>query len=54
MSQQTVAKISPVIKRLMGADLDATRAFLRRQCFVEGTGFSSQRSRSPVSAHHGE
>src|SRR5437773_2399340 len=42
MSQQTVPKTSPVIKRLTGADLDATRAFLRKQCFVEGKGFSSQ------------
>lgn len=42
MRQQTVSKISPVIKRLTGADLDATRAFLRQQCFVEGKGFSSQ------------
>jgi hypothetical protein len=34
--------IAPVIKRLTGADLDATRAFLRKQCFVKGQGFSSQ------------
>jgi len=42
MSQETVAKTSPVIKRLTGADLDATRAFLRKQCFVKGKGFWSQ------------
>ena len=42
MSQPTAAKTSPAIKRLTGTDLDATRAFLRRQCFVEGKGFSSQ------------
>jgi hypothetical protein len=42
MSQQTVANTSPVIKRLTGADLDDTRAFLRKHCFVEGKGFSSQ------------
>ena len=42
MSQQTAAKTSLVIKRLTGTDLDATRAFLRKQCFVEGKGFSSQ------------
>src|SRR5207249_7085582 len=41
MSQRT-GDTSPVIKRLTGADLDATRAFLRKQCFVEGKGFSSQ------------
>ncbi len=42
MSPQTVAKTSLVIKRLTGADLDTTRTFLRKQCFVEGKGFSSQ------------
>jgi hypothetical protein len=42
MKQQTVAKTSPIIKRLTGADLDATRAFLRKQCFVKGKGFWSQ------------
>jgi hypothetical protein len=42
MSKEMVAKTSPVIKRLTGVDLDATRAFLRKQCFVEGKGFSSQ------------
>jgi hypothetical protein len=42
MGQETAAKTSPVIKRLTGADLDATRAFLRKQCFVEGKGFSPQ------------
>jgi len=33
---------SSVIKRLTGADLDATREFLRKQCYVEGRGFLSQ------------
>jgi len=33
---------SPVIKRLTDADLGATRAFLREQCFVKGQGFTSQ------------
>lgn len=42
MRQQTVAKTSLVIKHLTGADIDATRAFLRKQCFLEGKGFSSQ------------
>jgi hypothetical protein len=42
MSRQTVSKTSMVIKRLTGADLEATRAFLRKQCFVDGKGFSSQ------------
>src|SRR5438552_4373647 len=42
MSRKTVANTSLAIKRLTGADLDATRAFLRKQCFVEGKGFSSQ------------
>ena len=42
MSQQIVAGTSLTIKRLTGVDLDATRAFLRNQCFVKGKGFSSQ------------
>ncbi len=42
MSPQTMSKTARVVKRLTGADIDATRAFLRSQCFVPGKGFSSQ------------
>ncbi len=42
MSQKTAGKTTLIIKRLTGVDLDATRSFLRTQCFVEGKGFSSQ------------
>jgi len=34
--------IRAVIKRLTGVDLDATRDFLLRECFVPGKGFYSQ------------
>jgi hypothetical protein len=42
MGQRKSSATGEIIKRLTGADLDATRAFLRKQCFVEGQGFRSQ------------
>jgi hypothetical protein len=42
LAQRKTATASSVIKRLTGVDLDAARAFLRKQCFVDGQGFSSQ------------
>jgi hypothetical protein len=42
LGQRTAATTLPTIKRFTGADLDATRSFLRKRCFVEGQGFSSQ------------
>ncbi|HXI39241.1 MAG TPA: hypothetical protein VNH83_04650 [Bryobacteraceae bacterium] len=42
MGQRKAARTPPDIKRLTGADVEATRAFLRKRCFVEGKGFSSQ------------
>src|SRR5882762_10457749 len=36
------SEIRAVIKRLAGADLEATRHFLLRQCFIPGKGFSAQ------------
>ena len=34
--------VPAMIKRLTGADLEATRRFLLRDCFIPGRGFSSQ------------
>src|SRR5271157_3537479 len=42
LGKRTTASTPPLIKRLTVVDLDATRAFLRKQCCVEGQGFSSQ------------
>jgi hypothetical protein len=42
LSKSTPATTSAVIKRLTGADLAATRAFLLKECFVPGQGFWSQ------------
>jgi len=42
MIHQTLAKTLSVVKRLTGVDLEATRSFLGKQCFVTGQGFSSQ------------
>src|SRR3989441_5245979 len=36
------SSVATVIKRLTGANLEATREFLLRDCFVPGKGFSSQ------------
>ena len=40
--EELVAATASVIKRLTGADMQATRRFLLKQCFVPGQGFSSQ------------
>jgi hypothetical protein len=39
--------IQKVIKRFTGADLEATRKFLLRECFIPGKGFSSQYAGQP-------
>src|SRR5436309_8267208 len=42
MTRRKKANGLPDIKRLTGADLNATRSFLLKECFVQGKGFSSQ------------